>query len=205
MAPERTIQLTSGERGVNSLLLMRSEAEGLKGFEKPRGRREVHVRTSRECLTVAVLQVKHRPSRLVYARFDRDGDAPVAGRDPEEACGVAARLRNSPTNPVARLPAGARMVRDYRDAALRASRQRKERRQSSRRVQARTRWRRLLIYNQSPSCRQGKILTPVTAWRRLPGSGGTWPLDILVPPWLDPALTSRSRARPAVPPRPWAG
>ena len=49
-----------------------------------------------------------------------------------------------------------------------------------RRVQAGTRWRRLRFYYQSPGCRQGMILAPVTAWRRLPGSGGTWPLDILV-------------------------
>ena len=43
------------------------------------------------------------------------------------------------------------------------------------------------IYYQSPGCRQGTILAPVTAWRRLPGSGGTWPLYILVclaAPWL---------------------
>ena len=41
-------------------------------------------------------------------------------------------------------------------------------------------WRRLRIYHQSPGCRQGTILAPVTAWRRLPGSSGTWPLYILV-------------------------
>ena len=36
------------------------------------------------------------------------------------------------------------------------------------------------IYYPSPGCRQGTILAPVAARRRLPGSGGTWPLDILV-------------------------
>ena len=35
------------------------------------------------------------------------------------------------------------------------------------------------IYYPSPGCRQGTILAPVAAWRRLPSSGGTWPLDIL--------------------------
>ena len=44
-------------------------------------------------------------------------------------------------------------------------------------VEAGTRWRRLLIYYQSPGSRQGTILAPVMAWRRLPGSSGTWPLD----------------------------
>ena len=47
---------------------------------------------------MAALQVKYL---IVYARFDRDGNAPFAGRDPKEACGVAARLLNGPTDPVA--------------------------------------------------------------------------------------------------------
>ena len=54
--------------------------------------------------------------------------------------------------------------------------------------------RRLLIYYQSPGYRQGTILAPFAAWGRLPGSGGTWPLDILVcsaAPW--PPRTQHSR------------
>ena len=42
---------------------------------------------------------------------------------------------------------------------------------SVRRFQAGTRWRQSRIYYQSPGCRQGTILAPVMAWRRLPGSG----------------------------------
>ena len=62
-------------------------------------------------------------------------------------------------------------------------------------VRAGTRWRRFRIYYPSPGCRQGTILAPVAAWRRLPGSGGTWPLDILVcsaARW--PPRTTSSRA-----------
>ena len=51
------------------------------------------------------------------------------------------------------------------------------------------------IYYPSPGCRQGTILAPIAAWRRLPGSSGTWPLDILVcsaARW--PPRTTSSRA-----------
>ena len=48
------------------------------------------------------------------------------------------------------------------------------------RVQAGTRWRRLRIYYPSPGCRQGTILTPIAAWRRLPGRGGTWPMAVAI-------------------------
>ena len=61
--------------------------------------------------------------------------------------------------------------------------------------QAGTRWRRLRICFQSPGCRQSTILAPITAWRRLPGSRGTWPLEILVcsaTRW--PPRTTSSRA-----------
>ena len=66
------------------------------------------------------------------------------------------------------------------------------------RVQAGTRWRRLLIYYPSPGCRQGTILAPVTAWRRLPGSCGTWPLDIGVcsaARWPPRTTSSRANGR----------
>ena len=66
------------------------------------------------------------------------------------------------------------------------------------RDRAGTRWRRLLIYYPSLSCRQGTILAPVTAWRRLPGSGGTWPLDILVcsaARWPPRTTSSRANGR----------
>ena len=95
----------------------------------------------------------------------------------------------------------------------------------SRRVHTGTRWRRLRIYYESPppplgattpanasgsggdaveaiadllsiaGYRQGTILAPVTAWRRLPGRCGTWPLDILVcSAALWPQRTTISRA-----------
>ena len=83
----------------------------------------MHVRAGLKSLAVAALQVGNR---LVCARFDCNGDAPLAGRDTGEARGVAARLCNGPMDPVARLLSGARAVRDCRDAALRASRQREE-------------------------------------------------------------------------------
>ena len=63
------------------------------------------------------------------------------------------------------------------------------------RVRAGTRWRRLRIYYPSPGCRQGTILVPIAAWRRLPCSAGTWLLDILVcsaARW--PPRTNSSRA-----------
>ena len=66
------------------------------------------------------------------------------------------------------------------------------------RVRAGTRWRRLRIYYPSPGCRQGTILAPVAAWRRLPGSGGTWPLDILVcsaARWPPRTTSSRANGR----------
>ena len=55
----------------------------------------------------------------------------------------------------------------------------------------------MLIYYPSPGCRQGTILAPIAAWRRLPGtgSGGTWPLDILVCSAAPlPPRTTHSRA-----------
>ena len=65
-------------------------------------------------------------------------------------------------------------------------------------VQAGTRRRRLLVYYQSPGCRQGTILAPVTAWRRLPGTGGAWPLDILIcsaAQWLPQTTSSQVNGR----------
>ena len=71
-------------------------------------------------------------------------------------------------------------------------------RQPQGRVRAGTRLRRLRIYYPSPGCRQGTILAPVAAWRRLPGSGGTWPLDILVcsaARWPPRTTSSRANGR----------
>ena len=54
------------------------------------------------------------------------------------------------------------------------------------------------IYYPSPGCRQGTILAPVAAWRRLPSSGGTWPLDILVcsaARWPPRTTSSRANGR----------
>ena len=68
----------------------------------------------------------------------------------------------------------------------------------SSRVRAGTRWRRLRIYYPSPGCRQGTILAPIAAWRRLPGSGGTWPLDILLcsaARWPPRTTSSRANGR----------
>ena len=69
---------------------------------------------------------------------------------------------------------------------------------SSGRVQAGTRWRRLRIYYQLPGYCQGTILAQVTAWLRLPGSCGSWPLDILLclaAPWPPRTTNSRTNER----------
>jgi hypothetical protein len=49
---------------------------------------------------MAALQVQNR---LVHAGLDRGRDALFVGRDPPKMGGVAPRLRDRPTDPVARL------------------------------------------------------------------------------------------------------
>ena len=56
----------------------------------------------------------------------------------------------------------------------------------------------IVVYYQSPGCRQGTILALVTALQRLPGSVGTWPLDILVcsaAQWLPRTTSLRANGR----------
>ena len=75
-------------------------------------------------MTVPALQIQNR---LVHPRLDSRGDAALPRGDAREARKVAPCLRDGPADPVACLLTGARPIRDHRDAARRAPREREQR------------------------------------------------------------------------------
>ena len=75
-------------------------------------------------MTVPALQIQNR---LVHPRLDGRRDAALPRGDARGEVGVAPRLRDGPAEPVACLLTGALPIRDQRDAALRASRERQQR------------------------------------------------------------------------------
>jgi len=75
-------------------------------------------------MTVPALQIQNR---LVHPRLDGRRDAALPRGDARGEVGVAPRLRDGPAGPVACLLTGALPIRDQRDAALRAPRERQQR------------------------------------------------------------------------------
>ncbi len=84
----------------------------------------MHVRAGGKRLSVPAPQIQNR---LVHPRLDGRRDAALPRGDARGEVGVAPRLRDCPAEPVACLLTGALLIRDQRDAALRAPREREQR------------------------------------------------------------------------------